>query len=96
VGKWSGHRQRCKLSTSQAWVCNCLKVNDISGFLKSICVSGQPLKVVMLGGSVAVGMGVVDRNNSFASLLAKWFHSFNPIAGENVEVGLLVTTKCNF
>eukprot|EP00884_Botryococcus_braunii_P008548 jgi/Botrbrau1/17695/Bobra.0166s0119.1 len=48
-------------------------------------VTGQPVKVVLLGGSVAVGMGVVDRNNSFASLLAKWFQSFKTITGDNVQ-----------
>ncbi len=47
------------------------------------------MKIVMLGGSVAVGMGVVDRNNSFASLLAKWFQSFKTGTGDTIQVCLL-------
>lgn len=52
-------------------------------------MSGQPTKIVLLGGSVTVGMGVTDRNHSFASLLSEWFHSFEPLVGKNVQVRLL-------
>lgn len=53
-------------------------------------MTGEPTKIVLLGGSVAVGMGVPDRNTSFAGLLSKWFHLFEPLVGSNVEVRLSV------
>eukprot|EP00884_Botryococcus_braunii_P016637 jgi/Botrbrau1/3657/Bobra.0204s0047.1 len=48
-------------------------------------VAGEAVKVVMLGGSVTAGMGVADRNESFAGLLSKWFHAFHPLVGGHVK-----------
>lgn len=58
-------------------------------FIDSADVTGRPTKIVLLGGSVSVGMGSVDRSKSFARLLSKYLESLAPPAVKNVQVRLL-------
>eukprot|EP00884_Botryococcus_braunii_P008547 jgi/Botrbrau1/17694/Bobra.0166s0118.1 len=49
-------------------------------------VAGQAIKVVMVGGSVTVGMGASTRNDSYPQLVLRWLSSLQPAGAPPIQM----------